>query len=121
MHDPRHYSHQSEHPVFGLPGVTSWAVCFDVLHCLDTHGLASHLAGAVLHQIVYELAGTGQVTPNEAMAQIWSLVLELYDENFTSERFPHMLLKMICDPKKPNAAYVSLKAKAGKTRHLIPI
>ena len=121
MHDPIHYSHQSEHPVFGLPGVTSWAVCFDVLHCLDTHGLASHLAGAVLHQIVYELAGTGQFTANEAMAQIWSQVLELYDENFTSERFSHMLLKMICDPKKPNAAYVTLKAKAGKTRHLIPI
>ena len=32
-----------------------------------------------------------------------------------------MLLKMICDPKKPNAAYVTLKAKAAKTRHLIPI
>jgi hypothetical protein len=39
----------------------------------------------------------------------------------TKERLSNLYLGMICDVRKPHADYPILKAKAAKTRHLIPI
>jgi hypothetical protein len=70
LRDPQSYSFPSAHLLFTLPGVTSWNVSLDMLHCLDTGGIASRLAGAVLHQLVYENAARGGASA--ALASIWS-------------------------------------------------
>jgi len=119
LRDPADYKFNTLHPLFKLPGVTSWCVCFDQLHCLDNHGVASHLVGSSLHQMIYTKV-RGKAA-NEELARLWRRIGELYRELGIEERLTNLTLAMLCNVDKPHANYPTLKAKAAETRHLVPV
>ena len=118
--DPITWEHPSTHPVFSLPGVTSWCVCADMLHTLEGKGVASHLLGSVLHQLVLK-RGAGVRAASEELGKLWRRIQELYSLMGVSERLTNLQLSMLCDVQRPFATYPSLHAKAAETRHLVPV
>ena len=121
LRDPNayHMASRKNHLVFQLPGVTSWSVCFDTLHVVDNKGIGSHIAGSVLHEMVYK-SGPGQ-SPQNNLAAVWRRAHEIYDALSVPSRLTSLQLSMINDPTKPHAAYPSLHAKAADCRHFIPV
>ena len=119
LYDAAEYAVALDHALFSLPGVSSWSVCFDVLHCLDCHGVASHLLGAALHQLVYQFVA-GKSAAFARIGHIWKRIQELYQQEHTKYRLPNLTLNMICNPDKPRQG-CSLTAKAAEVRHLAPI
>lgn len=71
LFDPEVFTFLSRfaHILFSLPGVSAWCVCFDVLHCLDTKGIASKLCGSVLHQMIFEK--TTRQGASDELARLW--------------------------------------------------
>jgi len=114
-----HFISRRNHPVFDLPGVTSWSCCWDTLHALDTKGLASHMCGSSLRQMVYEKAN-GRAAHDE-LARVWQQCQIIYDQLGVSDRMTHLQLSMLCNVDKPHADYVSLHAKGSEVRHLVPV
>ena len=119
LREPADYKYNSMHPVFKLPGVTSWCVCFDQLHCLDNHGVASHLVGSSLHQLIYSKVRGSQA--HDELHRLWKRMQELYNELGVAERLTNLTLAMLCNVDKPHAEYPTLHAKAAETRHLVPV
>lgn len=102
-----------------MPGVNSWCCCFDTLHCLDTKGMASHLCGSVIHQLIYEKVSGRQA--NDEITRLWQRMQEIYDGLGTRNRMTHLQLSMICSVDKPHADYPCLHASGAETRHLVPV
>ena len=120
LKDPATYQFPSPHPIFQVPGVSSWSVCFDMLHCLDCNGVGSLLVASCLHQLLFE-AGGGAARANQKLVLLWRRVQELYKEFDVKERLSHLHLNMVCYPKSPHANFMFFKAKAAETRHLVPM
>lgn len=114
-----HMVSRKSHGVFQLPGVTSWNVCFDSLHVIDNKGIGSHIAGSVLHDMVYTNQ-PGQ-SPQNRLAAIWRRSQEIYDALAVPSRLTSLQLSMLNDPSKPHATYPALHAKAADCRHFIPV
>ena len=74
-------------------------VCFDQLHCLDNHGVASHLVGSSQHQLIYTKA-RGKAA-HEELARLWRRIGELYRELGIEERLTNLTLAMLCNVDKP--------------------
>jgi len=119
LREPADYKHNTLHPMFKLPGVTSWCVCFDQLHCLDNKGVASHLVGSSLHQLIYSRVRGKEA--HEELARLWRRMQELYTDLGVEERLTNLTLAMLCNVDKPHADYPTLHAKAAETRHLVPV
>ena len=121
--DPSTFHVDLEHRLFSLPGVTSWCVCYDILHNLDTHGLASHMIGSMLHQLIREAPDITAGKAASTLSRIWVRIQELYDDMDVRERLTHLHLSNICDSSKPlHAGYPTLThVKGAETRHLVPV
>ena len=118
--DPATYAFPSPHTIFLLPGVTSWCICLDMLHCMDNHGICSNLAGSSLHYMVYNDLQRGH-SADDALAVLVRRIMELYEEMDVKERFSKIFLSMICNVDKPRGDWATLKGKGAETRHLIPV
>lgn len=126
VHDPALYKFPSPHAIFTLPGVTSWCVCFDMLHCMDNHGICSNLAGSVLHWLVFEdirhlTVKAALIASQQKLAELWHRLRAIYDELGITERFSKIFMSMLCNPAKPHSTWATLKGKGGETRHFIPV
>ena len=105
----------------GLPGVTSFSLCLDVLHVIDL-GLNNHLAGSTLKHLVYHQLRGGRTSAADALAVVWGRCLELYEDFQVATRFAHLHLGMfISDTKSPHANFPELGGKASEKRHFIAV
>ena len=122
LYDPAVYHMQTRHghKFWNVAGVTSWNACQDMLHCLDNHGVNSHLCGSFLHDRVYN--NSAGRTPQQELARIWLRLQELHREvDNHDSKLVRLQLSMLCNPAKPFVAYATLHAKGAEVRHLVPI
>ena len=110
------------HPVFLIPGCSTQMVKGDCLHILFTKGLYGHLMGGILHYMIY-YEGPGKtcaVAPQDRLSLVFKEVQENYALQKASTRLTNLKLSMLCDVKKPHAAYPTLDTKGGEGKHLAP-
>ena len=95
---------RSAHPLFQVPGISAAMVRGDSLHILYSRGVASHLAGSLIHYLCY-----------------FDGVKTRYVQNQVSSRLTNLRLSMTCpDAAKPRKSFACLEAKAAETKHLLP-
>ncbi len=94
----------SNHPIFGLVGVTPFSLALDVLHVVD-HGVSQHLFAGILHSLVYNQM-EGRAADN--LRTLWTRMQELYREGNISEKLSKFTLSMFCDPEAPHAHFPKL-------------
>ena len=110
------------HPVFLIPGCSTQMVKGDCLHILFTKGLYGHLMGGILHYMIY-YEGPGKtcaVAPQDRLSLVFKEIQENYALQKASTRLTNLKLSMLCDVKKPHAAYPTLDTKGGEGKHLAP-
>ena len=114
---------RSQHPIFGIPGVTSRIVRGDGLHILFTKGMFAHLLGSILHYLCWhDPAGRPQnIDPAQRQAIFLTQAQAFYREHQSTTRLTNLKLTMFCsDPKKPWANHPFLNSKGGESKHLAP-
>jgi len=112
---------RSSHPLFSIEGVSTALVRGDSLHILYSRGVASHLAGSLIHYLAF-FDGTKRqkVNPSQRINAMFSRIKQLYTERNVTSRMTNLRLSMITDPSKPHKNYACLEAKAAETKHLLP-
>ena len=112
---------RTNHPLFNVPGFSTLHVRMDSLHVLYC-GVASHLAGSLVHYLRWwDYPGKQAVAPSARLATLFARVKELYSQMNTPVRLTNLKLSMITDPAKPHKSFPVLEAKASETKHLMPI
>ena len=112
---------RSTHDLFQIPGVSTALVRGDSLHILYSRGVASHLAGSLIHYIVFfDYPRRQKVPPTQRLQCLFARIKELYSEMQVAERLTNLRLSMVCDPTKPHKSFPCLEAKAAETKHLLP-
>lgn len=113
---------KSNHPLFSVKGVSSASVRGDSLHILYCRGVASHVAGSLLHYLCFfdGLGKRQKVNPNARLQTMFGRIKELYQEKQTPSRLTNLRLSMICDTSKPHARFACLESKAAECKHLLP-
>ena len=112
---------RSSHPLFSIEGVSSALVRGDSLHILYSRGVASHLAGSLIHYLCYyDWPKRQAVPPTQRLAKIFSKIRELYSEKQVPNRMTNMRLSMLTDTTKPHKRPPCLEAKAAETKWLLP-
>ena len=109
---------RSDHPVFSVPTVSSAMVMGDSLHILYSRGVASHLAGSLLHYMCF-FDGVGKrqrVNPHQRLQRIFAGIKELYVQLQSTSRLSNLRLSMLCDAAKPYSQWACLEAKAAETK-----
>ena len=112
----------SDHPLFGVPGVTSLMVRGDALHILYTKGVYGHLLGSILHYICWK-NGPGRpqvVAPCKRLALIFTNIQKHYKELGSNTRLTNLRLSMFTSEKTPHANHAFLTAKGAECKHLAP-
>ena len=92
----------------------------DCLHILFSKGLYGHLIGGILRDMIY-YEGPGKtcaVAPQDRLSLVFKEVQENYALQKASTRLTNLKLSMLCDFKKPHAAYPTLDTKGGEGKHL---
>ena len=112
---------RSSHPLFSIEGVSTALVRGDSLHILYSRGVASHLAGSLLHYLAYYDGTKRQkVNPSQRINTMFSRIKQLYAETKVTSRLTNLRLSMVTDPSKPHKNFACLEAKAGETKHFLP-
>lgn len=114
---------RSSHPLFSLPGISTAMVLGDSLHILYSRGVASHLAGSLLHFLCYfdGVKKRQKVAPSQRLQTIFAKIKELYVARQVGSRLTNLRLSMICaDAARPHQGFACLEAKAAETKHLLP-
>ena len=112
---------RTEHPLFKMQGVTPLHVRGDSLHILFSRGVASHLAGSLLHYICYfDWPRRQKVPAASRLETLFARIKEIYTESAVPARLSNLRLTMICDPTKPFKGYPCLEAKASETKWFLP-
>lgn len=112
----------SDHPLFGLPHVSTQNVRGDPMHILFCKGLYSHLIGGILHYACW-WEGPGKATavkPGERLGQIFQAIQQEYKLQELGNRLTNLRLSMFTDSSKPWLGKASLDCKAGEAKHLLP-
>ena len=87
-----------------------WSLPYDIMHCVSL-GVAQHIAGNVLYEMVYVIMG--QTTKVGArIAEIWSLVQEANKLDNATTRLGTLTKSMFVDKDAPHRHYPILKCKA---------
>ena len=110
------------YPLFDVQGISTALVRGDSLHIVHSRGVASHLAGSLLHYLCF-FDGVGarqRIAPAQRLQRIFARIKELYKEHGVTSRLTNLRLSMICDASKPHAQHACLEAKAGETKHFLP-
>ena len=77
-------------------------------------GVAQHIAGNILHEIVYVLlASRGPV--KSKVEGLWPLTLEAYRLDTATTRLGGLTLSMLTNPSRPHQVFPLLKAKGKET------
>ena len=98
-------SKRSDHLVFSVPTVSSAMVMGDSLHIFCSRGVASHLAGSLLHYMCF-FDGVGKrqrVNPHRRLQRIFARIKELYVQLQSTSRLSNLRLSMLCDAAKPDS------------------
>ena len=114
---------RSAHPLFQVPGISAAMVRGDSLHILYPRGVASHLAGSLIHYLCYfdGVKARQAVPPSQRLQKLFGRIKELYVQNQVSSRLTNLRLSMTCpDAAKPHKSFACLEAKAAETKHLLP-
>lgn len=109
----------SQHPFFGIPGVSSLMVGQDGLHILFCKGVLSYFLGSVLHLWCWRSKGRQPTKPTETLAAIFSQVQSIYRELNSPTRCTNLKLSMLTNPEKPHADWAFLKLKGAETKHIL--
>ena len=93
------------HPLFDAQGINTALVRGDSLHIVHSRGVASHLAGSLLHYLrFFDGVGARQRTaPAQRLQRIFARIKELYKEHGVTSRLTNLRL-----------------SKAGETKHFLP-
>ena len=109
----------SQHPFFGIPGVSTLMVGQDGLHILFCKGVLSYFLGSVLHLWCWRSKGRQLTKPSETLASIFSQVQLIYRELNSPTRCTNLKLSMLTNPDKPHADWAFLKLKGAETKHIL--
>ena len=104
----------SPHPVWTIPGMSRWAVSWDILHGLDL-GPTLHVLGNVLEDLV-SLRTLGR-SAEQRLKTLWGRAQEIYREEAISSRVPHLQLSSW----RVQGDYPKLRCKGNEARHLVPV
>ena len=83
-----------------IHGVRLQTHCFDPAHCLDK-GVAGHIAGSVLHDLVYECSILPDDSIKENLAEINTQLRDWYKTNNIKDGVSSLTLKHFTNPAKP--------------------
>ena len=113
---------RSSHPLFNIPRVTTAMVRGDSLHILYSRGVASHLAGSLLHYMCfYDYPKRQSVPASQRLEKIFTKIKDLYSANKVAARLTNLRLSMLCDTQKPHKNFACLEAKAAETKHFFTL
>jgi len=110
---------RSDHPFFGIPGVTTLMIGQDGLHILFCKGVLSYCFGSVLHLWCWRAKGRQQNRPTDVLAGVFSQIQDVYKELRTPTRCTNLRLSMFTNPDKPHAEWAFLKLKGAETKHIL--
>ena len=112
----------SNNPLLALPFCSEFNVVLDLLHVLDHKGVAAHLLGSCCHLLIFRPQNRTWVAREQALADLWRRIQEIYVEEGTPSRLTNLQMSMIVDVKHPFAEFACLRAvKAAETRYLVPV
>ena len=90
----------------------------DSLHILYSRGVASHLAGSLLHYMcLYDYPKRQSVPASQRLENFFAKIKDLYSANKVAARLTNLRLSMLCDTQKPHKNFACLEAKAAETKH----
>ena len=111
---------KSDHPIFQVPGVSTWMVRHDALHVLYGKGVGSHLLGSLLHFLCYHEKGKQVVPASQRLSIIWGEVQKVYQARKTPVRLTNLRLSMFCDTGAPHKGHPFLAIKAAELKYFAP-
>jgi hypothetical protein len=113
-------SHEIQHPVMEIPGVTIQTFTLDVLHVIDL-GVSVHLVGNLLFEFVFCVLPGNRP---QCMSEVNKLIQTIYvEKNISADnRVKKLDLKDFCADRAPFQSYPCLvHAKAREVRYLVPV
>ena len=112
---------KTDHALFKLKGVTPLHVRGDSLHILYSRGVANHLAGSLIHYVIYfDWPKRQKLSANQKLQTLFGRIKELYSEANVSARLTNLRVSMICDTTELFKVFPCLEAKAAETKHFLP-
>jgi hypothetical protein len=110
-------AHPHRHPMFNClqMGIHS-AVVDGPLHTMAL-GVAQHVAGNVVFQLVYQAVPDALGNTAEKLAHVWAEVQGQYTERHASGRLGRLDMQMFCNARAPYAHYPELQSKAKEAEH----
>ena len=109
----------SDHPVWGIIGVTLFTVVIDWMHSHDL-GVMRMFIGSVLTTIVFQQL-VGQGSPAERCAKLWVEIQAIYKDLCIQKRINTLSLSMFCDPNSWKSDYPEISTKASETKHFVQV
>ena len=108
--------HPEPHRLFRTLACGIHTVQVDTLHCLSL-GVAQHIGGNVLRQLVYTVLNTGSL--QERLQTVWHWVQRYYREQRVPTQVSKLTLAMFLHKGSPHQHYPELKTKAKETEYLV--